>query len=167
MGFRASCGKFFTSPRTVSSTSMSSPSRVLVVDADPETVRVTTDAFRESETRFLPVESVEAARIELMQHPFNAVLCELGDDAFDVTGSRVLGGEGDVGGDRPQRDQRLLPRRRRERARQGAYNAWATEYRRLLRVFPILDDDRFDGEVKTGGIAFRHGFPCDARGRPL
>ena len=55
----------------------------------------------------------------------------------------------------------------RERARQGAYNAWATEYRRLLRVFPILDDDRFDGEVKTGGIAFRHGFPCDARGRPL
>lgn len=61
---------------------MSSPSRVLVVDADPETVRVTTDAFRDSETRFLPVENVEAARIELMQHQFNAVLCDLSDDAF-------------------------------------------------------------------------------------
>jgi len=61
---------------------MSVPSRVLVVDADPETIRLTTEAFRESETRFTPVATVEAGGVELMQQKFNAVLCDLIDGDF-------------------------------------------------------------------------------------
>lgn len=61
---------------------MSKPPRVLIVDVDPDTARLTTDAFRDSETRFIPVESVEAGRVELMQHRFNAVLCDLAGDDF-------------------------------------------------------------------------------------
>ena len=61
---------------------MSSPPRVLVVDADPETIRLTTDAFRDSEVRFIPVQSVEAGGIELTHHQFNAVLCDLSNPDF-------------------------------------------------------------------------------------
>jgi len=61
---------------------MSVPSRVLVVDADPETIRLTTEAFRESETRFTPVLTAEAGAAELMQQKFNAVLCDLSDGGF-------------------------------------------------------------------------------------
>ena len=61
---------------------MSSPPRVLVVDADPGTIRLTTDAFRDSEIRFIPVQSVEAGGIELTHHQFNAVLCDLSNPDF-------------------------------------------------------------------------------------
>lgn len=61
---------------------MSLPPRVLVVDADPETIRLTTEALRDSETRFTPVSSVEAGGAELMQQSFNAVLCDLSDGDF-------------------------------------------------------------------------------------
>lgn len=61
---------------------LSHVSSVLVVDADPETVRVTRDAFEASDVRLFPVLDAEAAEAELGQRSFDAVICDLSGEFF-------------------------------------------------------------------------------------
>ena len=56
---------------------------VLVVDADPETARVTRDAFQASDVRLVTVPDIEAAEAELMHRAFDAVVCDLSGGAFE------------------------------------------------------------------------------------
>ncbi len=55
---------------------------VLIVDSDPESARVTLQAFRESNTRFVSVKDPESARSEMMHRHFDAILCDLSGAGF-------------------------------------------------------------------------------------
>ena len=55
---------------------------VLLVDADPETARVTREAFEVSDVRLVSVPDIEAAEAELMHRAFDAVVCDLSGDSI-------------------------------------------------------------------------------------
>ncbi len=55
---------------------------VLLVDADPETARVTREAFEVSDVRLVSVPDIEAAEAELMHRAFDAVVCDLSGESF-------------------------------------------------------------------------------------
>ncbi len=61
---------------------MSSSPCVLVVDSDPDTARVTTEAFRDSDTRFVSVPDTESGKSEMMHRSFDVILCNLSGGAF-------------------------------------------------------------------------------------
>ena len=61
---------------------MSSSPCVLVVDSDPDTARVTTEAFRDSDTRFVSVPDTESGKSEMMHRSFDVILCNLSGGPF-------------------------------------------------------------------------------------
>lgn len=62
---------------------MSVSSCVLIVDSDSEVSRITTEAFRDADTRFITVPDSEAAAFEMMHRNFDVVVCDLSGAGFN------------------------------------------------------------------------------------
>lgn len=59
------------------------PPCVLLVDGDPETLRVARAAFADADLRLVAVPDPDAAATERMHREFDAIVCDLSDAGFD------------------------------------------------------------------------------------